>query len=399
MFMDADAQIATRISDAELGRRWRLIRDDMAEAGIDALVMQSTNDWLGGYVKWFTDIPATNGYPRSVIFYRTELMTVVEMGAFGSNRRLNGDDPVNRGVGLVRQTPSFLSIDYTQSYDAELVISDIKSKGCRNVGIVNSGGIAHGFVGKIKSELSGPCRVRDATALVDRRKAVKSDEEASLIRQTAQMQDAVFDKVLAHIQPGQRDIDITSFAQYVAQRLGSEQGILLGAPARVGTISRFVGRHFQNAIFAKGDHISLLIEVNGPGGFYTELARTIVLGKASNQLMDAFETVREAQQNTLQQIRPGISCREVAANHNDYMTNRGRPAEMRLYAHGQGYDMVERPLIRADETMNIEEGMCLAIHPGYETPELFAVICDNYMVEANGPGNCLHKTAKQIFEI
>jgi len=24
---------------------------------IDALVMQSNNDWMGGYVKWFTDVP------------------------------------------------------------------------------------------------------------------------------------------------------------------------------------------------------------------------------------------------------------------------------------------------------------------------------------------------------
>ena len=26
---------------------------------IDALVMQNTNDWLGGHVKWFTDVPAS----------------------------------------------------------------------------------------------------------------------------------------------------------------------------------------------------------------------------------------------------------------------------------------------------------------------------------------------------
>jgi hypothetical protein len=29
---------------------------------IDFLVMQNDNTWLGGYVKWFTDIPARNGY-------------------------------------------------------------------------------------------------------------------------------------------------------------------------------------------------------------------------------------------------------------------------------------------------------------------------------------------------
>jgi Xaa-Pro aminopeptidase len=81
------------------------------------------------------------------------------------------------------------------------------------------------------------------------------------------------------------------------------------------------------------------------------------------------------------------------------MTARGHGEEKRLYAHGQGYDLVERPLIRADETMTLEAGMNLAVHPGFESPSLFAVICDNYIVGEDGPGECLHRTAKQVFEL
>jgi hypothetical protein len=39
------------------------------------------------------------------------------------------------------------------------------------------------------------------------------------------------------------------------------------------------------------------------------------------------------------------------------------------------------------------------VHPGYETPSMFAVICDNYIVGTEGVGACLHRTPKQIFEI
>ena len=81
------------------------------------------------------------------------------------------------------------------------------------------------------------------------------------------------------------------------------------------------------------------------------------------------------------------------------MKKNGMPAETRLYAHGQGYDMVERPLIRQDDDMTLREGMFLAVHPGYVTPAVFAVICDNYLIEANGPGECLHMTNKLLFEI
>jgi hypothetical protein len=39
------------------------------------------------------------------------------------------------------------------------------------------------------------------------------------------------------------------------------------------------------------------------------------------------------------------------------MRAHGRELEQRLHAHGQGYDYVERPLIRDDETMRLEAGM------------------------------------------
>ena len=67
-------------------------------------------------------------------------------------------------------------------------------------------------------------------------------------------------------------------------------------------------------------------------------------------------------------MKPGTTCAEIAARHDDYMRGHGFPPELRLYAHGQGYDLVERPLIRADETMTIEADMNFAVHPGYETP-------------------------------
>ncbi len=95
-----DQRITTRISTGELERRWSAIRREMKAHQIDALVMQSTNDWLGGYVKWFTDLPATNGYPRTVIFPADDEMTVIEMGPLGTARALDRNS-LNRGVGVL----------------------------------------------------------------------------------------------------------------------------------------------------------------------------------------------------------------------------------------------------------------------------------------------------------
>ena len=94
-----DQRMLTRISDAELERRWAAVRHEMRARKIDALIMQATSDWLGGYPKWFTDLPATNGYPRTIIFHLDDPMTVIEMGPMQASRDLDGKDLLHRGVG------------------------------------------------------------------------------------------------------------------------------------------------------------------------------------------------------------------------------------------------------------------------------------------------------------
>jgi Xaa-Pro aminopeptidase len=394
---DANDRKVSRISLGELERRWTLVRNHLKECGIDAIIAQNARDFTGGYVKWFTDNPAY--YPRTVIFHNADRMTVVEHGAAGRRRKLDGNDRENPGVGEIITTSAFPSVHYTQAYDAEAVCDELKRRGYRRIGLVGASAMAHRFVSHVEERLSGAVEITDETEFIDRVKAVKSREEIELIKKTAEMQDVVFGKVLSRIEPGMRDAEVAALAQYEGQMLGSEQGIFLGMSARLGEPAFFAQRHFQGHTFSRQHHISLLVENNGVGGFYTELSRTIVLGKASQELIDGFEIVKAAQQHTLQKLRPRTPCREIAFAHNEFMKQKGVPAESRVYSHSQGYDLVERPLIRSDETMNIEQGMNMSVHPSYATSSMYAHICDNYLVEADGVSECLHKTAKQIFEL
>ena len=275
----ASERITTAISDQELERRWQAARKEMRERKIDALVMQNANDWLGGYVKWFTDIPATNGYPKTVLFHAAEPMTLIEMGGFGAVRSLKGKDNIHRGIDEVIGSPSFLAVNYTDNYHADCALPVLKKRGYHTIGLVGPGSMPHAFVTRLKEGLPGTAFV-DATDFVDRLKALKSPEEIGLIKRCCEMQDAIFAKVVSSIKPGMRDIDVTALAQYEGQVLGSEQGIFLGSSAPVGQPARFAPRHMQGRTLKAGDHLVLLIENNGPGGFFAEIARTIVLGKA-----------------------------------------------------------------------------------------------------------------------
>jgi len=229
-----DERLLNPISTRELERRWTAVRKAMAERKIDALVMQNNNDWLGGYVRWFTDTPLSNGYPRSVVFPAADSMTVVDMGACGGRRKINGGDETNRGVGEMIFTPAFTSVAYTDEYQAELVAEELKRRGYHTIGWIASGAMPHKFVARIERELAGKAKFVDATEFVDRLKAIKSEEERGLIRKAAEMQDEVFTRVLNKIKPGMTGNDITALAQYEGRLLGSEQGLFLGSSAPSG---------------------------------------------------------------------------------------------------------------------------------------------------------------------
>ena len=148
----------------------------------------------------------------------------------------------------------------------------------------------------------------------------------------------------------------------------------------------------------EGDIYTLLVETNGTGGYYTEISRTIFLGKATQELTDEFAFVLEARSFALSLAKPGASCSDIWNAYNDFMRKHDRPEEQRLFFHGQGYDLVERPLVRKDEPMKIEKGMYFACHPTYMTKRLFATCCDDYVVGDNGVER-LHKFPEKIFEL
>ena len=384
------------ISRAEMERRWSLARGVMADLGLDAMVTQAREDWCGGYVRWLTDVPANNGYPRTVVVFPDRPMEVVEMGAFGTDLATDPQAQATAGVGRVLGTPSFVSVNYTIDYDTELLVQLLREAGAKRVGLLAPGALPYSMVAGLRA---AGFETVDATDALDRVKAPKSPEEQALIRDTALLQDRVFAEVCDFIRPGLTDRDIAAHAEAVGRRLGSDQGIQLGVSAPVGQASQFRNRHFQTRELAPGDHLSLLIEINGPGGIYLEIARTMVLGRADDHLLQAFENVRAAQDHTLSLMVPGAHPAEIAAAHDAWMQARGLPPETRLYAHGQGCEMVERPLIRRDETLPLAENMLFAVHPGYDDARVFAVICDNYLIGSGGPGPCLHRTEKKIFEL
>jgi Xaa-Pro aminopeptidase len=113
-------------------------------------------------------------------------------------------------------------------------------------------------------------------------------------------------------------------------------------------------------------------------------------------MQDALGVALEAQEISIKMLRPGANPKDILEANNEFLQKKGCLPDRRVYAHGQGYDLVERPLIRHDEPMRIQAGMNIVVHPAATNETVWVVVCDNYLVTKAGAGPCIHKTPKEI---
>ena len=73
------------ISEQELERRFKAVRQAMEKEKLDCLIMQNNNQFIGGYTRYFTGLPATS--------YAHDRDLSIEH---------RHDDHLSRGAGLTR---------------------------------------------------------------------------------------------------------------------------------------------------------------------------------------------------------------------------------------------------------------------------------------------------------
>ena len=141
---DPRESIMFSISTGELERRWALARDVMREQKNDYLLMRGDEEFLGGYVRWFTDVPARHGYPYTVIFPKDEEMTIISVGPIPPRNPAPPPWAV-RGIQKRLSAPYFPTAHYTHTYDAELAVSALKGKMGAVIGLVGKSFIPMNF--------------------------------------------------------------------------------------------------------------------------------------------------------------------------------------------------------------------------------------------------------------
>ena len=177
---DPKERLTSRISTEELERRWTAVREMMQNEKLDYLIVRNDEGFMGGNVKWFTDLSARTNQHLTVIFPVDEEMTLISHGPASPSEPPPPAWAV-RGVKTRLAAPYFASAHYTNSMDGELAVDVLKEKPGATIGLVGKSYIPVSFFEYLKRNLSGVTFV-DVTEQVDRIKVVKSPEEIELIK-------------------------------------------------------------------------------------------------------------------------------------------------------------------------------------------------------------------------
>ncbi len=220
------------ISQYELERRWKALRERMAAQGIDYLVVQSQNRGVGGYFRWFTDLPGGN-YPNAAVFALEGDMAIITHGPASPAPAVNPPDWALRGGKVKFNTPAFPNVWWEDAWDADKAVEFMLRKKPRKVGLVGLGNMSAALYENVKKGLQG-VEVVNATDLVDEVRMVKSEEELTLHREAAYMHELSYDVAKEAIEPGRTVDEVMQEIRYAQMESGSEEqqmAVTFGPPA------------------------------------------------------------------------------------------------------------------------------------------------------------------------
>jgi Xaa-Pro aminopeptidase len=395
--MTRERGVRNPISTSELERRWKLIREAMVKKGVDSLIAQNDNKWLGGYIRYLSDIPGEHCYPKTVFLPVDDEMYLVNSG--GEPLPPSPPEWAIRGVKRREGRPYFRTLNYGNYLDAEVVTGFIKERGDKRVAIVGPGMMNLFFYQYLEKNLP-QVEFVDMTDEVDAIKAIKSPEEIEFIRRACEVQDVICAAMPTIIRPGKYEYQIRGEIAKILFEQGGEEFLIMIGSASPGSQTGQFHPFYQNRQIKAGDQVLVMLEMNGPGGFWGEIARTWSLGEPPAELLKAFAAAKEAQHLAASMLKPGVRPQAIVDKINDFMVGKGYLADKRLMCHGQGYDLVERPGFQPGETMLLQNNMFLAVHPIALTPDFktYAFCCDDYLLTENG-AELLHKTPQEIIRI
>ena len=251
-----------------------------------------------------------------------------------------------------------------------------------------------------KAALEG-CEVKGgASAIIDGLREFKDAEEIASTAKAQDIADAAFKHIIEFIRPDMTEIDVALELEFFMRAHGAES-TAFDTIAVSGKASSLPHGEPRNVQLEKG---FLTMDYGAKiDGYCSDMTRTIVIGKADDEMKRLYNTVLEAQLAALAAAKPGALCREMDKIARDIIDNAGyKGAFGHSLGHGVGMYIHEAPglsqkVMPADRKLT--PGHIVTFEPGiYIEGKYGCRIEDMVAVLEDGILNFTH-SPKELIEI
>jgi Xaa-Pro dipeptidase len=218
---------------------------------------------------------------------------------------------------------------------------------------------------KIDAALDGFCTLVDASLVITRLRAVKSDAELAYVRKAGELSDAALDAARQATHAGADEGDILAAQHNAIFRAGGDYA---GNEFIIGSGSDALLCRYKSGRRVLDSYDQLTLEWAGAYRHYhAAQMRTIVVGRPTDLHKRYHEAAREALLACEQCFRPGKTAGDVFAAHAQVLDGQGL-SEHRLNACGYSLGAVftpcwmDMPMFYEGNNWEIEPGMVLFAH-------------------------------------
>jgi len=196
-------------------------------------------------------------------------------------------------------------------------------------------------------------------------RAIKTQDEISLLTEAASMVDAAYDKLYEFLRPGVRENEAVGLVSKTLYDLGSEY--VEGVNAISGERCSPHPHVYSDRIIRPGDPAFFDI-LHSYNGYRTCYYRTFAVGSASPAQNDAYERAREYMDRAIALVRPGATTADIVKvwpKAEEFGFPDEEAAFALQYGHGVGLSIWEKPifsrLVSLDHPEELKEGMFFAL--------------------------------------
>ncbi|MBQ9757236.1 MAG: aminopeptidase P family protein [Clostridia bacterium] len=242
------------------------------------------------------------------------------------------------------------------------------------------------------------CEFTFGAEKINAQRMVKTETELEKIKKAEEIGCKAFEHILDFIKPGICEKEIATELEYFMKKNGAD-AIAFETIAISGKRTSLPHGVPGDKKIEKGDFVTMDFGCT-VDGYCSDMTRTVVVGKASDEQKKIYNAVRNAQQAALDVICEGIRGCDADKVARDYIERAGYGQYFRhSLGHGVGLLVHELPNLSPKSEIVLSENMVTSCEPGIYIPDFGGVRIEDLVVVRKDGCENLTPATKEIIEL